>query len=157
MKRCPKCDKTKHANKFGKDKNRKDGRNVYCKQCNREAGNERYRNLTPEKKDRRKYFHDRRRERLRPAWMKIIEEKFGQLECSRCGFNESFSALDFHHEDPSSKEFYIGHLFDMVPNEERIAELDKCTLLCSNCHRILHRDSSLFASHSCGCLNPRKL
>lgn len=144
MKTCPKCGETKLADLFGKDKSRKDKRNVYCKACTKKSNLQAYHKLTQKQRDRRNYFKKRRRERLRPLWMKAIIGKFGEIKCSRCGFNESFSAIDFHHEDQSSREFYIGYLFDTVPNKKRLAELDKCSMLCSNCHRILHRDPDKF-------------
>ena len=58
-------------------------------------------------------------------------------KCKRCGFNEHLAALQFHHRDPSIKEFGINRgvskRFDLVK-----AELDKCDLLCANCHFITH-------------------
>ena len=58
-------------------------------------------------------------------------------ECSICGYNKSMSALEFHHVDDTTKEFNISNSYNMswdcVKNE-----LDKCILLCANCHRELH-------------------
>ena len=54
-------------------------------------------------------------------------------ECSSCGYNANVKALCFHHLDDKEKEFNISgsHCISW----ERIkAELDKCVLLCSNCH-----------------------
>ena len=46
------------------------------------------------------------------------------------------SALEFHHPDPMTKEFNIS---DRITSFEAIrAELDKCHLLCANCHREVH-------------------
>lgn len=57
--------------------------------------------------------------------------------CQRCGFDEHESALQFHHRDPSQKDFGINRgiskRFELVK-----AELDKCDLLCANCHSIVH-------------------
>lgn len=57
-------------------------------------------------------------------------------ECEICGYNKCLSALEFHHPDPMTKEFNIS---DRVTTFEDIqAELDKCHLLCANCHREVH-------------------
>jgi len=66
---------------------------------------------------------------------KAIEYKGGK--CIICGYNKSNRSLDFHHRDPNEKEFGIGHSkilsWDRVRNE-----LDKCDLLCKNCHGEIH-------------------
>ena len=57
--------------------------------------------------------------------------------CQRCGYSKSLAALDFHHRDPKEKDFNIAHR-KMILNEAIKKELDKCDLLCSNCHREEH-------------------
>lgn len=64
--------------------------------------------------------------------------------CVDCGYNNhSFlSVFDFHHKNPSEKEFSIAQyqrwsLKNGLPDKVR-NELDKCDLLCANCHRIRH-------------------
>lgn len=62
-------------------------------------------------------------------------------KCCKCGYDKCLGALDFHHLDPSEKKFNIGELSNkaFTKNFEQIkAELDKCELVCSNCHRELH-------------------
>lgn len=57
-------------------------------------------------------------------------------KCEICGYNKCLSALEFHHPDPLNKEFNIS---DRITSFEAIrAELDKCHLLCANCHREVH-------------------
>ena len=57
--------------------------------------------------------------------------------CQRCGFNENLAALQFHHRDPNVKEFGINR--GISKNFESVkAELDKCDLLCANCHATVH-------------------
>jgi hypothetical protein len=56
--------------------------------------------------------------------------------CEICGYNKCLNALEFHHSDPATKEFNIS---DRITTFEDIqAELDKCHLLCANCHREVH-------------------
>ena len=55
-----------------------------------------------------------------------------------CGYNSCIAALEFHHRDPTQKDFTISKIknrsFDMKVKQE----LDKCDLLCSNCHKETH-------------------
>lgn len=67
-----------------------------------------------------------------------IEYKGGK--CIKCGFNECPGSLHFHHHDKDGKEFNIsfgGKAFENIKNE-----LDKCELLCGNCHHEVHYDES---------------
>jgi hypothetical protein len=57
-------------------------------------------------------------------------------KCTDCGYSHSAHALDFHHRDPSTKEFAVG---SFSGSKERLrAEIAKCDLLCANCHRLRH-------------------
>jgi 5-methylcytosine-specific restriction endonuclease McrA len=58
--------------------------------------------------------------------------------CMGCGLSDPVDVLDFHHLDPTTKEFAIST--DGVPRSwARVqAELTKCVLLCANCHREVH-------------------
>jgi hypothetical protein len=58
-------------------------------------------------------------------------------KCSKCGYDKNFSALDFHHRDSTKKEFDWGRLRLMAKTTVK-KELDKCDILCSNCHQELH-------------------
>ena len=58
-------------------------------------------------------------------------------------YDKHFSALDFHHIDPTTKETTVHKLLNTgTPTPEKIVamrhEIDKCVVLCSNCHRIEH-------------------
>lgn len=67
----------------------------------------------------------------------IIQERGGS--CEICGYNKNMAALEFHHQDPNEKEFGIDmRTFANTKLETLKLELDKCTLLCSNCHREIH-------------------
>lgn len=81
--------------------------------------------------------------RQKSLWIKILSSRL-KLECSLCGYNKSFSALDFHHEDPQEKDrnIHFNQAFKTAPTQERVdrvlGELKKCIILCSNCHREHH-------------------
>ena len=58
-------------------------------------------------------------------------------KCSNCGYDKCLGSLDFHHLKPLEKDpSYV--FFKMIFSERLKKELDKCILLCSNCHRELH-------------------
>ena len=60
-------------------------------------------------------------------------------KCEHCGYNANLSALEFHHRNPEEKEFQIDiRAFSNYSLEKLEAELDKCELLCSNCHKEHH-------------------
>ena len=110
---CTSCKITKHLSDFY---TRRDGSrpSSYCKECTNEDAIKRQRDL---KKD-------------------CVEYKGGK--CVLCGYNKYIGALEFHHIDSSLKDFTISNTFKTKINDVIKAELDKCHLLCSNCHREEH-------------------
>ena len=56
-------------------------------------------------------------------------------KCKHCGYNKYDGALEFHHIDPNQKDpgFNTRRAFHKIQEE-----LNKCILLCSNCHREEH-------------------
>jgi len=97
-------------------------------------------------KDKRKYADraeylkqavDRRRKKIRQL---ALEYKGGK--CSICGYNKCFKALEFHHLESDQKDFGIsakGYTRSWKAIKE---ELNKCILLCANCHREVHEGST---------------
>lgn len=89
--------------------------------------------------DKRKYAD--RRETLIKAVAKrrkkikamAIEYKGGK--CIGCGYNRYQGALELHHVNPIEKGFGIGDKGYTRSWVKVKAELDKCVLLCANCHR----------------------
>lgn len=63
---------------------------------------------------------------------RLMREAGGK--CSLCGYSRYQGALQFHHLDPSSKEFTISRGGVTRAFKELRAEAQKCVLLCSNCH-----------------------
>lgn len=63
-------------------------------------------------------------------------------KCIKCGYDKCIWALDFHHRDSKTKEFSISSYGHSRSWERVKAELDKCDLICSNCHRELHHLTS---------------
>jgi transposase len=63
---------------------------------------------------------------------RLVEERGGA--CERCGFSASVAALQFHHPDPSAKEFGVSNKGGVISFARLKAEADKCMLVCANCH-----------------------
>lgn len=74
----------------------------------------------------------------RRAKVKAMALEYKGGKCSQCGYDKCTSALEFHHNDPSVKEFGIGFKGETRSWERTKRELDKCVLLCANCHREAH-------------------
>ena len=74
--------------------------------------------------------------------LKLIEYKGGK--CSICGYNKKIpGAYEFHHSDPNAKDFGIsGHGYTKGI-ELLKKEVDKCILVCGNCHAEIHYEIEL--------------
>lgn len=76
--------------------------------------------------------------RWRKIKIKAVEYKGGK--CIVCGYSDNPAALQFHHTDPSNKETSWTKL-RLRSWDKIMHELDKCILLCANCHSIEHSKS----------------
>jgi hypothetical protein len=111
-KQCAKCLKTKPFSDFYKQTDRKNGAS-YCKECFNKYCAKRW---TDKKK-------------------KFLSELGGC--CLKCGYNKHYSALHFHHTDPTVKEYSWNKL--RLKSEAAIRkELSTCIILCANCHAEEH-------------------
>ncbi|MEK9158419.1 MAG: hypothetical protein AAB673_00245 [Patescibacteria group bacterium] len=76
---------------------------------------------------------EKRRKKLREM---AIVYKGGK--CHLCGYNKCSQALEFHHLDPKIKDFGISASGSTRAWKLTQHELDKCVMLCANCHREIH-------------------
>lgn len=110
---CPRCKQEKSNIHFYLRRNGKDF-STYCKSCSLEETIERV-----------KKFKE-----------SCVVYKGGK--CQRCGYNKYFGALEFHHRNPIEKDFSISSAKVTVFGDKIKKELDKCDILCSNCHKEEH-------------------
>lgn len=76
------------------------------------------------------------KEHRRKVKEELVAYKGGK--CEKCGYDKCIAALDFHHINPEEKDFAISNS-NIYKNIEALKqEVDKCMLLCANCHRELH-------------------
>ena len=107
--RCPRCKQVKPVEEFY---NRRGVQfsSVYCKSCTNEQTTERTKQIKRE----------------------AVAYKGGKCQC--CGYSDCVAAMDFHHIDPTQKDFTIIQL-RTISLEKIKPELDKCLLVCCRCHR----------------------
>jgi hypothetical protein len=72
------------------------------------------------------------------AW--VYEYKQDSDGCSRCGENDP-ACLDFHHRDDTEKDMNISKMITYGFSKEKLrTEMEKCDILCANCHRKEHHE-----------------
>ena len=65
-----------------------------------------------------------------------VEHRGGK--CALCGYARCAEALELHHKDPTQKDFGISYRGYTRSWEKIRKEIEKCVLLCANCHREVH-------------------
>ncbi len=112
---CPKCNEFKLAKEFYQArKNKLEAAGSWCKSCMKQQVVERQR-------------------RYKQAALSYKGNK-----CEKCGFDKYAGALEIHHLDAKTKDFGMSSFSKHPLTEKGKKELDKCILLCSNCHRMTH-------------------
>lgn len=111
-KQCTLCFQVYNLDNFYK---KKDGKiHTYCKSClNTETVN-----------------------RQRKVKQDAVNYKGGK--CQKCGYGKYIGALHFHHIDPDTKDIKWKNFKLRKFNEAFKLELNKCILLCANCHAEIH-------------------
>jgi DNA-binding CsgD family transcriptional regulator len=66
---------------------------------------------------------------------KLVDYKGGS--CELCHYNKCIEALEFHHRDPAQKDFGISE-YTHLKWDNIVKEVDKCIMVCANCHREIH-------------------
>jgi hypothetical protein len=112
---CSRCKSNVDTKNFHQRRGKENG-STYCKPCTT----------------------DQTLERMRKLKIQMVDYKGGS--CVRCGYNKYMGALEFHHLDPSEKDFNPSHLRKYKFDDRVKMELDKCILVCSNCHREIHHE-----------------
>ena len=114
LRKCPHCERVLAPDKFYR-RRRNNNFSVYCKDCS-----------SQQVVARQQVFKE-----------KCVAYKGGK--CERCGYKKSLKALQFHHKDPNKKENIVSY-FKLHKFEAAIPELNKCAMLCANCHVEVHEE-----------------
>jgi hypothetical protein len=126
MKICTKCKEEKSIDNFSSKKSSKDGLFIYCKNCVRKINID----WKIANKERTKFNQKERYRRNR----KRLNDYKKTLKCSRCSENHP-RCLEFHHRDPSTKLTNITYVGNTWGWKRLMEEINKCEVLCANCHR----------------------
>ena len=131
MKKCGMCKEWKDESEFAKRTFKKSvGTQGNCKKCSNANRAIYYKNNREQQVRVRKEYRQNNR-----IW---FDEYKSTLKCKECPENNP-ACLDFHHRDPSKKEVTLGDAVRMGWSKERtLKEIEKCDVLCANCHRKLH-------------------
>lgn len=78
----------------------------------------------------------------------LLLEYANTNKCEKCGYNKNIGALEFHHTDESNKSFDVsnatiqleGMIVEGIVSDSARREIDKCIVLCSQCHAEMHYD-----------------
>jgi len=114
MKHCSRCNQDKPEDQFYAKGNRLQ---AFCKVC----------------------FNEYCIERWHQVKINAIKQ-FGGV-CQDCKQEFHPAVFEFHHLDPSQKDYSWTKMRLLSP-DKRQAELNKCVMLCANCHRLRHALSS---------------
>lgn len=77
------------------------------------------------------------RKRRRRSILKAIQDLKEENPCLDCEEYYPYFVMDYHHRDPETKERCIATMVQRgVRLDKILQEIDKCDLLCSNCHRL---------------------
>ena len=77
----------------------------------------------------------------RELYVKKASEEKKNLGCQKCGYNKYGAVLEWHHLDPTEKDFNLSDWLKKDSAkcwEQYKEETKKCILLCANCHREWH-------------------
>ena len=128
---CSKCKKELPLEEFRWKNKSLNKKHSQCKQCEKIAEKIRYEN----NKERRDAILERaihyKADNL------LLVDKHKENGCIKCGDKRPY-VLDFHHIEPENKTNTIAHMIKSASFENLEKEINKCVLLCANCHREFH-------------------
>lgn len=129
---CSKCGQEKSVEEFRWRDKAKGRRHAQCKECMRAQEKIRYQNDI----ERQEKVLSRAKNQYSKNTDLVTIIKQNKV-CVKCG-ESRFYVLDFHHRDRNEKINDITSLIKGGSQETLLAEIDKCDLLCANCHREFH-------------------
>ena len=130
-KKCNCCHKTKPTSEFYRNKRMKDGYQRSCIECGKARNKEWYSHNKECVAERHILNRTKSAERF-----KMYKST---LSCIKCGENEA-CCLEFHHINPDNKAFNISEKVRSLKWKTLLEEIEKCVVLCSNCHKKVHNN-----------------
>ncbi len=137
MKNCSQCNQIKPVSEFNKNSKKRDGYQSMCRDCSRSY----YKNYYKTTNKERKRLYTKNRAAAQEIRMLIAEKK--SVPCMDCGQTYPTYVMDFDHRNPKDKSFMISSSVRARSIELVRKEIEKCDVVCANCHRIrTHSDST---------------
>jgi HNH endonuclease len=128
MRRCGRCGELKPADDFAWRRKEKGQRHNYCRPCHSEYHREHY--LANKQRYITQAAEHKRKARIEQT--KLLLEYFKQHPCVDCGETDAV-VLEFDHI--RDKSFAIGTALTSYGWDKIVAEIEKCEVVCANCHR----------------------
>lgn len=102
----------------------------YCRECNRKNVKKHYQ----DNKDR----YLTKSKQYKKSVSNFVENKKVEKGCVVCGYNKCTQSLDFHHLNKNDKDFEVSRLVNRCNWDKLLKEIDKCVVVCRNCHGEIH-------------------
>lgn len=128
MRICIKCKTDKSLDNYSKNSRHQDHISKVCKDCHRKEDRESYKKHS---KSRRQAI--KTKTEFVMNWFRTFKSS---LKCSNCP-ETHYATLQFHHTDPSKKDMNVSNM-RYYSIETIKKEIEKCIVLCANCHAKEH-------------------
>lgn len=129
LRRCGTCRQNLPTSLFSKRGGSREGWQHDCKECSKKRHRE-------WQKLNREIVKNQQKSRRIKKKQELVK-RFGAV-CLDCGGKFPDCVYDFHHLDPTKKDYYPAFAINQLSFEKMEKELAKCVMLCANCHRIRH-------------------
>jgi len=126
-KHCSKCNTTKPKKLFSKNKIRSDGLQSECKGCRAIYLQKHY--------AKNKAYYKSAARRKQDELLAFVAQIKESNPCMDCGKSYRHYVMDYDHRDPTEKCMCIANMIQRKNKKQLLAEIAKCDLVCSNCHR----------------------
>lgn len=130
-KRCTKCKKLKSLSGFGKRKSGRNGLQAKCLECLATYRRDWWRRDPERTRILHREALEKRKSERRTALREIKD-----IPCKDCNTPYPYYVMQFDHREPSTKLFDIGTEFASYSWDVVLKEIEKCDVVCANCHSI---------------------
>lgn len=130
-KKCSKCKQELEFSQFRWRNKAKGVLHSQCKNCEKQVDKIRYKNSFTRQNSVLTRAEQQKENNL------FIVNTLKAKGCAKCGEKRLY-LMDFHHVNSEDKVNTIAHMTKSASKETLLNELDKCIILCSNCHREFH-------------------
>ena len=148
LRTCSTCGESKELHNFSLRSTITKQRHHICKMCHKQAARAHYLANKDKAKDQARSWSARNPEKRKAVARKSASKRqkankqvavdYKGGKCTDCGGVFPLCCYDFHHLDPNQKDLHLSIALTAKGFDFCKEELDKCVLLCANCHRIRH-------------------